>query len=599
MIVDVKSDIISLDIPPEDYQVIYQIEDNEDRNKLFLFLNSLLTFKISKIGEFSSSIFDFFILRDHLKPLTTPITLNLTSKALDVCKRFLLQLQECDEIKAGKWNDRIKSTLKNQPYEDQKSAAAFLLARKRAGNFSSVGIGKTITSLTAFNILKNEHKIVNGLVFVFNENKDTWRDELELHTNYKFTIVGNGSAKVLEDIENFNEDLLVVHYDCLLNEDIRFALIQKNFDFWIVDEAHTLRNADKKKKNKETHQFENVSQRAGYVYELQEAMNPTYVFPMTGTPVAERPLDSYGILKLLKPNLIPSRAKFEEHFCNFIKIKPHAKARFKINILNKKNPYKNLDQLKKYFDMISYRQTHSEVRGFPETIYAPRYLEMGEEQRKLYERIKAETFKEIAKVPEKALNLNHVFVKTLRLRQMLSHPSILGENKVGSIKFDALELLLEEILSESESKVIIFSPHRDTLELIFQKYKDNYGCGIFAGISPELPSEERSEHVYNFLNNPFNRVLAANSKIGAGSNWQISRTIIYFDLSIRLEFIQACGRIQRRVATGPSIIIPFIVKNSIDELIYKQIKDKQGYVDQIIISDEPIINKDEILEALK
>lgn len=599
MIIDVRSDLFDLDIPPEDYIIIYILEQNDNSGKLLLLLNSLLTFRVNRKGEYLSSIFDFFILKNQIKNLSIPINLKLTDKALEVCKKFLMQVKEVDDIKNGAWNDRVVSTLKNQPYEDQKAATAFLLARKRAGNFSSVGIGKTITSFTAFNILKNQGIITNGLAFIFNENKDTWLEQLKLHTNYKFTIVRNGSESVLEDINKFDGDILVVHYDCILNKDVRDALVKRQFKFWIVDEAHTLRNADKSKKNKETNKMEDISQRSAYLYELRDAMKPTYIIPMTGTPIGERPMDAYGIIKLLKPNLLPCRGRFEEHFCNFIKIKRKPTDRYKINILPKKNPYKNLDQLKSYMGMLSYRQTHADVKGFPETLHKPVYVELLQDQRTLYERIKLETFKDIAKIPEKALNLNHILVKTLRLRQALSHPIIIGENKVSSAKFLMLDRLLEQILSEDKAKAIVFSPHRDSLELIVQKYP-NYGTLLFAGVNEDLKKDERSSNTDKFINDPFTRLLAANSKISAGSNFQVARTVVQLDLADRLSFVQSCGRIQRRVAKGTSVIIPILCKDTIDEYLWNEIINvKQGFVDQVIKPDsEIIIQKDQFLELL-
>ena len=600
MIVDVKCDLLSLDIPPEDYTVIYRIESTDDSNNALLFLSALLTFRVLKDGSYITSIFDFFIFKDKIKGLSLPIQINLTNKALEVCKQFLTQLKEVQEIKNGKWNDRIHSTLKHQPYEDQKAATAFLIARKKAGNFSSVGIGKTITSFTAFNVLKGQGLITKGLAFIRNENKDTWLEQLVDHTDYNYTIVRNGSESVLNDIKNFNGDFLVVHYDCILNEEVQKALIKHDFKFWVVDEAHTLRNADKIKKNKKTDKMEYTSQRSAVLYKLRDIMMPVYIIPMTGTPIGERPLDAYGIIRLLKPNLLPSRTKFEDHFCNFIRIRRKPTDKFKIPILNKKNPYRNLDQLAKYFEMLSYRQTHADVKDFPPTVIKPKYYELEDDQRALYERIKSETFKEIAKIPEKALNLEHIFVKTLRLRQCLSHPIIVGENKVSSIKFKELDVLLEEILTERDAKVVIFSPHRDSLELIANKYKDQYGAGLFAGINQDLKLEERNENVQNFLNNPFNRVLAANTKLGAGGNWQVSRTCIFLDLTIRLEWIQSCGRIQRRNAIGTSVIMPFIIKDTIDEKIWKQLFNKQSYVDQIMRPDsEVVIEKEKALELFR
>jgi len=55
-----------------------------------------------------------------------------------------------------------------------------------------------------------------------------------------------------------------------------------------------------------------------------------------------------------------------------------------------------------------------------------------------YDRIKDETYAAIAKIPQKALNLDNILTKTLRLRQCLISPEILGESVV-STKFKFLD----------------------------------------------------------------------------------------------------------------------------------------------------------------
>jgi len=587
MFIDVTTKEISLNIKPEDYIFIYKLDDSDKHLKdyLIVLMDSLLTFKLKRNGDFSTSVIDFFLFKETIQKQNVKFNINLSNKCMEVCKEYLRQKKEVFDAKNGVLNGNIITDLKNTPYEDQKSAVAFTLLRKRAGNFCSVGIGKTLSSLCYFNIIKNQGNIVDGLILCLNENKFTWARELEKHTNYTYRIVGNGTKTVLSDLDEFKEDLLVVHYDCLVNDLVRSKIIDLGFNFVIHDESHIFRNVDTK--------------RSKAVFEINNALKPKYATFLTGTPVSESPMNAYPIIKLISPNLLPSAARFENHFCNTILIPKRRGSKQKIKILNKKNPYKNLDQLSYLMDLFGFRKTHEDVKGFPETVVSVKELELEPDQKKLYERIKDETFSQIAKLPNKGLNLQEVIVKTLRLRQCLVSPELLGESE-SSVKLKFLDKLLEEILSDSNSKVVIWSSFRDALDLIVKRYKKNYGAVLYAGIGKGLTEEIRNANEKKFLSDPKCRIICSITNLGTGKNWGHARTAIYLNEPLsRLQIIQSRGRITRRDSKGTSTIIILNVKDTIETGWQRELLDsKEGMSNQIISPDQKLVKKDLLLKGL-
>ena len=583
MIVDVVSGKISLSTLPEEHRVIYTIEPHEQakRDYLIVLMNSLLTFEIVSKEQFSTSLLDLFILKDMLKASNNfNVTLNITEKCFGVCKQYLLDRYEVMDIKDGKLNTSIQLAIKSTPYEDQLSGIAFMLKRERAINSCSVGIGKTLTALACFDNLYHSHKIDKGIIYCLNENKLTWTKEIQKHSDYKFKVVGNGSKIVLKDIEAFNEDLLVVHYDSLLSQDIINAIIARGFNFCIYDEAHIFRNLK--------------TQRSKAVFGIVEITDPKYRYLLTGTPIAQCPLEAYSAIKLVRPTILPSHTRFKNHFCVEILIKIKNSSR-KIPKIVK---YKNLEQLKYIMDLYSFRKTHEDVKGFPPTVYSIKELELSGEQRQLYEAIREETFREIAEMPDKAMNLDHLLTKILRLRQCLSHPAILGE-KSESVKFKYLDELLEEILSETDQKVVIWSTFRDTLELLHQKYEDKYGAVLFYG---DMKTEERDKNVEKFTTpGGKTRMLLGITSLGTGGNFQVARTAIYIDEPLKiLELKQSRGRITRRNAVGTSHIISLTCQNTIeDRWIRGFLESKEAIIDQVIDPDSNIIvAKNDLLKGL-
>lgn len=591
MIVDCCYYGLKLNPNPEDFHVSYDFEPNDGSFKdvVLLLLHNLLTFQISPKGKFLTSINDFFILKKSLVNVKD-LVINLTPTALQRFKDYLGRRALIEDIKGGVSNDSVATTLKTNPYKDQASAINFLLFREKGLNCCSVGIGKTFTAIGTYNMLKNQGKVCKGLVITLNQIKTEWGLELKKHSNYKFKVIRNGTNKVLDDISDFKkQDFLVCHYDAISNDLVKAALIDLGFNFWIVDEAHVLRNIE--------------SERSKAVYEMFKTTNPKYMVFLTGTPVTSSPNNAFALLRFLADEIsLTSKTKFENHFCNFIMIPRKKGSRQKIPILNKKNPHKNLDQLKYVMDMYTFRKTHQDVEGFPETQYSPREIVLGDEQMKLYKHLEDETYSQIALMPDKAINLQMVLVKTLRQRQALSHPSILGEYKTPSAKFEMLDLLLEEILEDKESKVVVFSCFRDTLDLLTQKYKKQYGATIFAGATGGLTFEGREENVEKFLSDPDCRVLNAMTSLGVGKNWgHVARTGIFIDLPlIPIDFKQSVGRITRRGAKGTSSIIILKAANTVDDWVWNLHERSRDMSSQVIGQDEKIIlDKDELLKTLK
>ena len=583
MLIDIIQEIKQLSVSPEHCLISYQQEQCDSPTILAL-LQGLLTFKIGKDGKYTSSICDFFILRNLLSKSNISINFSYTDQALDICKQYIVLRSEIDNYKNGKYNDQIITNLKSTPYFDQKSATSFLLYREQGINACSVGIGKTLSALSAFNLLSTQKKISTGVIFVTNNGKLTWKNEIIKHTNYSYKIVRNGTEKVMEDIDGFMQDLLVVHYDCLLSELVVGALCALPVNFVVLDEAHVFRNMNAK--------------RSEAIHAIMSSWNPRYRYALTGTPVAERPIEVYSILKILNPLIVPAKTRFENYFCTKILIKPRGR-RHKIPIIK---GYKNLEQLKYMVDMWTYRKTHDDVEGFPDTMLSINKIELGDDQRRVYDKIKEETYKEIAADPSKALNLKSIITKTLRLRQYLVHPFILGEGQ-KSAKFEALDELLAEILGDKKQKVIVWSSFRPALDMLVNKYAEGYGAALNAGIANGLTIEQRTKNLENFINPKSScRVLASilDDELSASSNLGIARTAIYLDEPLSLlTLTQSRGRIQRRDAKGTSTLIVLNCEDTVDEWVRTLLEKKEKYVNQVVNPDEELIQTDDFLRALK
>lgn len=359
------------------------------------------------------------------------------------------------------------------------------------------------------------------------------------------------------------------------------------------------------------HSLQNLgTKRTKSVFSIFRECDPAHALFLTATPVSESPVNAYSILSLIRPQVLPSKTRFDKHFCNTYlmnvmrmnrKTGKKYKTGAKVPVLNKKKPYKQLDELAELVKIYGFRKTHAEVHGMPPTVDQVVNVALEGPQKALYGRIAAETYEEVARLPTKALNLDMVLVRTLRLRQILSHPALLGESG-DSCKFVALDNLLAQHLADPTQKVIVWSAFKGTCNLIAERYK-SYGSAPFHG---DVPQEEFARTENLFMDDVYPRLLAATpDKAGIGKNLQRARMDIWVDKPVRLLlYEQARGRIERRDAIGTAVHVSIVASGTIDEwvedLLLRKMQAKQKVLDDGQAYVEPVrINQQQLLQFIK
>lgn len=543
------------------------------------------------------SLFDVFILRKKLKKLNLWETVQLTDDAVAVLKRHMERLNTLDKLKKGEQNHLVTTEgLKTKPYPDQLAVAAYLLAMEKGGNFSEMGVGKSFGNLIVYHCLRHMKKVKHALIVCKNGGKGVWKDQITQHTNYTYTCVGNGSKEIEADLMNYYAnptDFLIVHYDCLSSRRPPKAgknapavpsvaaqlLVNGHFDMIILDEAHKVKHT--------------TTSRTQALLDITQTVGARYIIPTTGTPVAESPEDAYVILKLIKPQVLPSKSAFMKHFCIQRPLKVRNRQIWRTV------GYQNLEDLQEIIEWVSFRKRQDEVIGMPEKVFHTTHAQMTAEQSRVYNAIEADVYDQIAAIPDNLMNLDIIAVKLIRLRQALSHPYLLGE-KGESGKFLECDELLEEILADRHAKVVLWTEWPATAELLAHRYMERYGtCLIHGGV--EIPLRDSIIQQYNHEAKPQVMVCTAEAA-GDSLNLQRARQAIYIDRPIRLTaYKQSIDRIQRRNAVGSSIITSIVIPNSIDDWMTRQLTTKSDISEALTLRNEEIrsIDKQHLLKYLK
>lgn len=355
------------------------------------------------------------------------------------------------------------------PYEHQKDGIKFLLANDGCLLADDMGLGKTMMSVIA--ALESGAKKI--LIVCPSAVKINWEREIQYFQEYDTTII---EGKRWNDAK-----FTIINYDILKNfhvipdvdmkeEDISWDsqyLVKAGFDLVIIDEAHKLKNTK--------------SIRGAIMKDVCTNYNPMKVWLLSGTPVANRPMDYYNLLKLIKSPIADNWKYYVKRYCEGKQITTTLKNGRKKKIWLT-NGASNLEELSLKTRNIYLRRLKTEIGDMPEKNIVPTYHTFNKRQWKDYENLWEEYLEERRRnkkkgAPEKDL----VELGLLR-------------------KFVAMEAIPETIemvenIIEQGNKVIIFTNFTDEL-LELEKHFGNR-CVIHYG---EMSDNEKQKSIDRFQN---------------------------------------------------------------------------------------------------
>lgn len=218
---------------------------------------------------------------------------------------------------------------------------AFRLSEVRRGILGdAMGLGKTLQAIMTIDMLKSLGECKKVLIFCpkpvlegFQAQFARWTEGHFVHVLNQTGRGANGSVKhdVLDIIKLLPECVVLTNYEVWRKDrTIIDKLIQCQFDTVILDEAHNLKNysSGTAKGIREIVHAENKCWKCGayttgagcgvcgeYPQNLFDNWSVKNLFPMTGTPILNRPQDLFALLNLLDPKGFPREDLFLRDFC--------------------------------------------------------------------------------------------------------------------------------------------------------------------------------------------------------------------------------------------------------------------------------------------
>lgn len=468
----------------------------------------------------------------------------------------------------------MKYVYKTQPWEHQKKALSYLCKRDAAALYTDMGTGKTKVMID----LIQTRGFKRVLVVAPNKACEVWEEQIGIHaidglicairlnelsTNKVTSLLSTMGKRPISGTQN-QTYVFIINYEKVWRTGIDRIFLRKTFglDCVICDESHRIKTP--------------TSKCSRYLARLGRVVPHRYL--VTGTPLAENPVDVYAQYKFLDPSIFG--VNFGAFRDEYEVLDVEMTARIGHRILNKTTPYKNLEQLrKKMFSCAFYIESSVQL---PEQTDIVRKFKMPAATEKLYHQVVTE---KVAEMNGMWLESNNALTTVLRLQQITS-----GYACVENIETKEKKILNVDSARREELKELIQEFPAGEPLVIFGHYKKDLKnihrvCRELGILSSEVSG---AVDTLSEWKNGNTQILAVQYSSGSESiDLTRARYCIYYSLTQRLAlYEQSRKRIHRPGQHKPVVYYHLIEQMSkgytIDQKIYAALKQKKDIVEYVM-----------------
>lgn len=446
-------------------------------------------------------------------------------------------------------------------WQNQEEAVQFALSHSACMLDMEMGTGKTRVAIDTAFARKDVYRILvvcpKAVVKVWRENlhKFATDDKWQCWDSQK----GSVKAKA-EDLKKWlktpaSKQFIIVNYDCVWRKEMGDLILKTGLHMVVLDESHRAKAAGSK-----------VSK---YLAMLGKRVR--YKMCLSGTPMANSPLDVYGQYRFLDNTIFGTNYYL---FLQEYALMGGPDRRFIVGLKNQK-------ELNRKFNTIAYTCKMSDIKDrikLPDALPPTQYsVELPSRDMKTMKELNKEF---IAECGSGHVVVNNVLVKLVRLQQItsgfcLTKESVFDEystQELNTTKQDALTEILENI--GPKENIVVFCNFRHDLEAI-RKSAESNGRKCFGLSGSENTLDEWKEHD--------GAVIAVQIQAGAeGVDMTKANHAIYFSLPHSLAlYNQSKARLYRPGQTRPVSFVHLIAEKTIDESLYTSLMKKEDVIEAI------------------
>lgn len=454
-----------------------------------------------------------------------------------------------DDVAAGK---RSIDFLSHPLYPYQQEGMLHLTFGRRVMLADDMGLGKTVQAIAACELLRRTHQIERVLIVCPASLKAEWEEQIEKFAGAHPRIIAGSRAHRLNQ---YREPAF--HY--ITNyEQIRVDFADINAimapDVVILDEAQRIKNWQTK------------------TAKCVKQLTSPYAFVLTGTPLENRIDDIYSIVEFLDPELFGSLFRFNREF-------------YQLDEMGRPTGYRNLDALHRRVRRIMLRRRKADVEDqLPARTVNMYSVPMHPEQRERYEEFETKMVRLVAIAKRRTLRkeeMDRLQRYLACMRMLCDTPYILDQECRVCPKLGELEAVLEEVMTDRDAKVLVFSEWERMLRLV-RDLAGEMGLG-FAWHTGSVPQTKRRKEIRRFKDDPDCRLFLSTDSGSTGLNLQAANVVINLDLPwnpAKLE--QRIARAWRKHQTRAVSVIHLVSEESIEHRMLSTLANKQELADSVV-----------------
>jgi len=427
-----------------------------------------------------------------------------------------------------------------------------------------MGLGKSIQLIYFIKQVLKEKKDAKILIVAPTALIYNWKREFDKFGNeISYKVFAENRILRKKELEHSDDvSVFITTYGLLKQDEQEYLNI--HFEVIAIDEAQSIKNANTQ------------------MTKIVKKMHGNTKFALTGTPLENSVLELWSIFDFIMPGYLASNMSFQKKY----HIKDVSSSDLKV-----------LDDLnQKIQPFILRRRKKDVVTELPEKLENNIYIDLSEEQKKLYvaqlEKTKKEMDEIIATEGFRQGSFKILQLLT-KLRQLCIDPRILYENYKGkSAKIENLISLVEGIIQNGH-KILLFTSYKTALDIVNREFV-NHNISTYI-IDGSVPSKKRMELVDKFNQDNTNVFLITLKAGGTGLNLTSADVVIHLDLwwNPQVEN-QATDRAHRIGQKNTVEVIKLICKGTIEERILELQNKKKILSDKLIEGDsrdENILSK--------
>lgn len=309
---------------------------------------------------------------------------------------------------------------------------------------------------------------------------------------------------------------------------------------------------------------------------------------LTGTPLENNVQELWAQVDFCRPGMLGNYFQFtnrymeKNHFGAIVGIKPYM-----------------MDELKKRLDIVILRKTKEEaLPDLPPLTVQDYWVEMTDQQRKVYEEIESGIVEMMKRGGEKDYSYLDVLAQITRLQQACDSPALLrkwlgrDDLPVESGKLKELEGIIED-LNPHKNKFILFSQYREMTDILYQWLIDRKILKpeqigyVKGGLDPKTVGEIQD----GFQNGGIQCVLMTTAGNYGLNLYAGSYVICYDQLFNPQKMEQIYSRCHRKGAKNAVTVINLVTRDTYEERKMNILQEKRELFAAMIDEDEALMKK--------